>query len=313
MLVIFAKKGLAVIRVIPQRLRANVVLLVVTVIWGATFSLTKAALAVVPVFPYLGMRFLLATGLMLMIALVRVRSRQHLRRAKLWGIGSALGVLLFAGYALQTLGLKTVAPAVSAFLTGFNVILVPLIAIPLLGHGASRRTWLGAGMALLGLAVLNGVESVGHWSAGSLFTLACAVFLALQIVYVDKWSPGLDSIALTTVELAVVTILSLLFSFVHGSFALPPLSDWQKPAVVAAVVVNGVFGTAFAYWAQTRYQQMTSASYVAVIFTMEPVFAAMIAVLFFHEPLTASLVVGGFMIVLSMLLADESLPAASPT
>jgi drug/metabolite transporter (DMT)-like permease len=248
-------------------------------------------------------RFLLAAAVMGMFVHGRTQSRQALHTRSLWVIGIILGSFLFMGYALQTLGLQTIAPAISGFLTGLNVILVPIMAIPLLHRAPSHKTWMAAALALLGLALLNGISSMGHWSSGEIFTLGCAVFIALQMVYVDKWAPGLDSIALTAVEIGTVAVLSLFISLIHPD-SLLHWHAWDHLVVWSAVVVNGVLGSAFAYWAQTRYQQMTSATYVAVIFTMEPVFAAVIAVLFLHEALRLPVVFGGALIVGSMLLAD---------
>ncbi|POB11389.1 EamA family transporter [Sulfobacillus sp. hq2] len=300
------RKGLA-ITTMSQRTLANLILLLVTIAWGITFSLTKGALAIVAVFPYLAVRFLLAATVMVMMALARPGGRNKLVSFHVLKVGFALGVLLFLSYALQTLGLQSIEPAISAFLTGLNVVLVPLLAIPLLGLSASRRTWFAVFTALLGLALLDGVAFLSHWSLGSLYTVGCAVFIALQIIYVDKWAPGIDPLALATVEIITVALLSLITTLFLHTQAWSPISSWLHPMVIFAVVLNGLFGTAFAYWAQAHYQQKTSASYVALIFTLEPVFAAIIAVLFFGEPLTWSLVLGGFLIISSMLLADDSL------
>lgn len=293
-------KGGGTIRILPARARANLVLLLVTVIWGATFSLTKAALRDISVFPLLSLRFILATVVMAMIVRGRTDSRRAMRSGRLWLIGFVLGVFLFLGYALQTLGLQTISPAVSAFLTGLNVILVPMMAIPLLHRRTSHNTWMAAGLALGGLALLNGITSLGDWSLGEIYTLGCAVFIAFQMVYMDKWAVSLDSFSLTTIEMATVALLSTVGALHDAGH----WASWNHWAVWSAVLVNGLLGSAFAYWAQTRYQQVTSAAYVAVIFTMEPVFATAIAVIFLHEVLRVPVVLGGALIVGSMLLAD---------
>ncbi|MCL4319550.1 MAG: DMT family transporter [Firmicutes bacterium] len=286
-----------------SRAIANSVLVFITFIWGATFTLTKAALVVMPVFPYLALRFLLATIAVSQFFVFGPKYRKNLRNGRLWLIGIVLGALLFLGYALQTLGLQTIAPAVSAFLTGLSVIIVPIMSIYFLHQKSHTRTWLAALMAIIGLGLLNGGLHRAYFPVGTFYTLACAVFWALQIVAVDKWALGYDSVALTGIELLVVTLLSFLISLFTGPGGF---HNWLSPIIVLAVVVNGLLGTAFAYWAQLHFQRQTSASYVAVIFTMEPVFAAVIAWVALHENLSAMALAGGLLIVSSMLIADAS-------
>ncbi|WP_083630073.1 DMT family transporter [Sulfobacillus thermosulfidooxidans] len=286
---------------ISSRFWANSILLLVTLIWGATFTLTKSALTKIPVFPYLTMRFLLATLVMSVLVFWDRDRMKSLHNFKLWMTGTSLGVLLFLGYALQTLGLQTIDPAVSAFLTGLSVILVPIMAIFVLRQQSQWRTWIAAVIAAVGLGFLNGIHQLGHFSIGTVETLACAVFLAMQIVAVDKWAIGYDSISLTTIELLIVTLLSFVMSVHDG---LSGFRQGTSGIVLIAVIVNGLLGTAFAYWAQLRFQRLTSASYVAVIFTMEPVFAAGIAFIAYHEMMGISALLGGALIVASMLLAD---------
>ncbi len=288
---------------LSSKVIANSALLFVTLIWGATFTLTKAALTVMPVFPYLAIRFLLATAAMTPFFIFNSERRHYLRNRRLWLIGMALGTMLFLGYALQTLGLQTIAPAVSAFLTGLSVVMVPLMAIYFLQQRPHVRTWLSAIIAVVGLGLLNGAVNWNYFPIGIIYTLACAVFWALQIVAVDKWALKYDSVALTAIELLMVTLLSFLISLLTGG---EKFHNWLSPIIILAVIVNGLLGTALAYWAQLHFQRQTSASYVAIIFTMEPVFAALIAWVTLHETLSTVEVIGGLIIVFSMLMADTS-------
>ena len=286
-----------------SRILANSVLVFVTFVWGATFTLTKAALVVMPVFPYLTIRFLLATAAMSLFFVRGHDQRQGFRNYRLWLVGTVLGFLLFMGYALQTLGLQTVAPAISAFLTGLAVILVPILAIFFLHQKSRWRTWASALIAVMGLGLLNGIHQLGHFSVGTIYTLTCAVFWAFQIVAVDKWAKSYDAISLTTIELLVVTLLSFVASL-HAGWN--DFQTWSSPVVILAVTVNGLLGTALAYWAQLHFQRLTSAMYVAVIFTMEPVFAAVVAFTLYHETMGILQLLGGLLIVLSMLIAEAA-------
>lgn len=279
---------------------ANLILLAVTGVWGATFSLTKTALDFIPVMPFLAVRFLLAAVLLLCFTRLRGRFRDMYSKHTLL-LGIVLGVLLFVGYVLQTLGLQTVDPGSAGFLTGLAVVIVPILAIPMLHHTPPVRTWFGACLAVAGLALLCGVQLM-HLSAGDLDVLVCALFYALQILLIDKYGRSANSLALATVEIATVAVLS--------TAALPLNTNgfhfvlMFHPSVIWAILICAIPATAVAYFAQNVFQRYTTSAEAAVIFSMEPVFAAIIAACMGMEHMSRIQIVGGLLIVFSMLVAD---------
>lgn len=303
---------MAISRQIPHpstsnRWTANGVLLLVTVVWGATFSLTKNALTSIAVFPYLTLRFVIATVVLCCIALcVRKVRISFTRRTLLSGV--LLGTLLYGGYAFQTLGLATTTPATSGFLTGLSVVMVPLLAAPVLRVHPTSRNWVGVCLAALGLALLTGIN-LRAWHSGDFFGLLCSLFLGLQIVYTERLARGENALALTTVQITVLTIWCALTTALPGE-RFGAASTWSNASVWSAVLICAVLGTAFAYVAQTFFQQSTSATATAVIFAMEPVFAALIGWLTFRNVLAPLGQLGCFLIFLSMLVADENISFA---
>jgi drug/metabolite transporter (DMT)-like permease len=287
-----------------RRLLSNLFLLFITLVWGATFTLTKDALQVVPVYPFLFVRFLLAAVALAVVCLASPVHRGGFTR-RVWAAGTWLGLLLFGGYALQTLGLLTVSASVSGFLTGLNVVLVPIFAIPILRSIPRPRTWLAAMMAAVGLALFSGGD-VLQMPAGSLYVLLCAVCLALQIVFVDKLGKDADALALATVELLVVAVCAFAASLLHPHQVLGPAAAWLQPAVIWATLINGLLGTSLAYWGQNICQKFTSAGEIAVIFSMEPVFAAVIAWFALGDRLSRMGWWGSVLIFASMLAADPA-------
>lgn len=289
-----------------RRLPANLFLLFITLVWGATFTLTKDALYAVPVYPFLFVRFLFAGATLVGIS-VATRTRRRTWNRRVWLVGSGLGLVLFGGYALQTLGLLTVSAPVTGFLTGLNVVLVPILAIPLLRTVPRVRTWLGALLAAVGLVLISG-GGLTHLQFGDTLVLLCAVCLALQIVLTEKYAMNTDALTLAAVELLVVALCSLFASLstVQGSDVWS-LSIWLRPSVLWAVLVNALLGTALAYWGQNMCQKFTSAGEIAIIFTMEPVFAAVISWVFAGVALAGAGIAGGAMIFTSMLVADPSI------
>jgi len=129
---------------LSKRTKAEILLAVTTFIWGSSFVIVKGALADASPFPYLSVRFILA-GLLMFGLMARGRlPRETLLPSLL------LGILLFTGYAFQTWGLVFTTPSKSGFITGFSVILVPLIAL-FLGHPLRASNAAGASLGLLGL------------------------------------------------------------------------------------------------------------------------------------------------------------------
>ncbi|MCL6453139.1 MAG: DMT family transporter [Alicyclobacillus sp.] len=287
-----------------HRLFAGSVLLFVTLIWGATFSLTKGALAHIRVFPYLTLRFAIATACLALFTLAVPSVRRAITR-RTWWRGGLLGTCLYGGYALQTMGLQTTSAATSGFLTGLSVVMVPLLGMPILRARVTRRNWAAVAMAVAGLALLTGLDVQG-WRIGDVYGLLCSVCLALQIVFTERAVRGEHPIALTTVQIAVLTVWCSLTTLVPGEHFTSP-HDWSRPEVWAAILVCSLLGTVFAYAMQTHFQQTTSATATALIFTTEPLFAAIIGWFALGERMPMSHAVGGLLILASMVVADESI------
>ena len=299
-----------------NRWTANITLLFVTLVWGATFSLTKGALAHISVFFFLTARFLIAT-VALVIGALTVPHVRHAFTKETFFAGSFLGSLLFGGYAFQTLGLATTTPAMAGFLTGLNVVMVPVLAYPVLRRAPKGRNWIGALIAVVGLALLTGVD-IRAIDRGDVLVLLCSVFLALQIVFTERYAEKMNALALTTVEIAVLTVWCSLtlwlqsFSTTTGHTVISSTGSFTSTSVWVAILVCALPATAFAYFAQTFFQQSTSSTETAIIFSMEPVFAAGIGWLSFHNVLSTSGVVGCVLIFLSMWIADPSIKIRRP-
>jgi drug/metabolite transporter (DMT)-like permease len=288
-------------RFFRMRLSANLTLLFVTFVWGATFSLTKGALASVPVFAYLAVRFTIASLILIVILLMTRTARKSLNRRSL-RLGILLGGLLFGAYGLQTLGLQYTSPATAGFLTGLSVILVPVLGYPLLKIKPQAKTWAGASTAMVGLGLLCGIELL-QFQVGDILVLMCAVFVALQVLLIEKYGQQTDSLALATVEIVTLTLLSWIAT-IFDRPTIHSFSAWLDPSVVWALLICAIPGTAIAYWAQNAFQKHTSSTQTAIIFSMEPVFAALIGWWLLHDALTTREAVGCLLIFLSMLLAE---------
>ena len=279
-----------------RRPLAEFLLVTVTVFWGGTFPIVKEAVATMPVLAFLGLRFALAALLLALLAGRRLRSLdgRALRR------GVLLGGLLFLSYLFQTFGLRLTSSANAGFLTGLNVVWVPLLAGPLLGKPPAPGGRIGVGLALLGLLLLTW-HSPWRFNPGDGLVFLCSIFVALHILGLDALTAGIDGRALAFVQIATMALLSL-----GGSLAFEPRTwpaSWS-PVLVQALVVTAVFATVYAYWVMTTFQRWTTPTRAALIYTLEPVFAAIFSVWLAGDRLSPLGWTGGALIVLGMVTAE---------
>ena len=206
----------------------------------------------------------------------------------------AAGVFLGFGYIFQTLGLARTGAAITGFVTGLYIVLTPLFASIILRQRVSRFTWICVVIATVGLGLL----SIHGWSVGlgELLTFISAIFYALHIIALSKWSSGRDAYAMTVIQLSMCALLSGLASIPGGYSPPPDFGVWS------VVIFTAVFATAIAFIVQTWSQAHMSATKVAVILTMEVVFAAIFAIIFGGESLTFQSSIGGVMVVTAMYL-----------
>lgn len=284
---------------------ATAALLAATAVWGATFVTVKDALGASDAFSFLALRFgvgAIAAGL---LALLVKKGTGSFFAVLKPGLG--LGLVLFGGYALQTLGLERTTPARSAFVTGLTVIFVPFVSWWLVGQRPGVRAFVAPLVALVGLQRLTGVSWSDAIPTGDLLTLGCAVLYAFHIAGTGKYAKGLPSLSLTAVQLAVVAVLSCAaLPFVARRFE-PTASYW------GAVLFTGVVASAMAIGVQVWAQTKLTAVRAAVIYSLEPVFALAWALVTGLGWPTGAELVGGAFILLAVLISEvEFKPSLRP-
>ena len=242
---------------------AVLALVLVTAVWGVTFVQVKDAVALNPLFAFLAVRFWIATLTLAVPGLPRVRS---LGRPGFVG-GAFLGLLLAAGYTLQTAGLERTTVSSTGFITGMYVVLTPLIALVLVRSRIGLSVWGGVALSTIGLAMLSGIHAGSV--TGDLLVLAAAAVYSLQIVLMERYAPRYDAVAFTLVEMLAAGVALGVVAAALGDLHLP--HGWT---VWGALLVTGVFASALAFLVQTWAQRRTSATRTALAFTMEPVWTA---------------------------------------
>ncbi len=270
------------------RFVATSTLVLITLIWGSTFVIVKETVATVPPPLLLALRFSVAA---LLFAWVRP-SRAALRP------GLVLGVLAFLGFATQTLGLVSTTASKAAFITGLSVILTPIFSALWFRHSVPVRAYLAAGVALFGLGLMSftGVQGV---SAGDVWVLGTAVFYAFYILYLGEVAPQYGALELSAVQFWLMAALAWVW-------AVPQIGqlDALSAGSVWSIVYLGVAATALVSVLQVWAQRVVSAHMAALVFVLEPVFAAAFAYIMLGEALGVWGWVGAGLVGLAMLLSE---------
>ena len=275
-------------------------LLAVAAMWGISFVWMKDILDQQEVYSFLTSRFIVAAAAM--IALRPSVLKRFTKELVMKGL--MIGMALGSGYIFQTLGLDRTTPAITGFITGLYVVFTPLLASIFLKERLTKAMWGYVFLAVLGLGIL----SVEGWSVGlgEIFVLISAVLFAIHIILLGSWSKNFDAYALTVMQLIGCALLASIPASINGFVAPPDTHVW------AVIIFTALFATAIAFVIQTWSQARISTTKVAVILTMEVVFAALFSFMYGMEPFTLRLALGGTLVLIAMLaIVQPRVPSSS--
>lgn len=269
-----------------------------TAFWGISFSLVKAGVEQGSPFVFLTYKFALAAGVLAIIFAGRMRK---LNRQALFA-GIAMGVPLLFGNVFQTIGLQQTSVTNSAFITGLDVLLIPLFKWGIFHKPVRGRIWLCCLIALGGLYLIVGQNGLSL-NVGDVWTMACAVFFASYVLTVGYFANRHDAMQSVIVALAICS-LGCLIGGVFDARAdwVPTASEfWQ------GIVFASLFATAFMYAVQSAAQRVLPEEKVALTYLCEPVFAAAAGVVLLGEVLTLQTIFGAGLILFALVLAEVNL------
>lgn len=269
----------------------------------------KSALAFISPMMFVSIRFFAASMLLLpfVYPLFKSISKKQLSE------GFILGVFLYIGFAVQTIGLQYTTATKSAFITGTFVLFTPILQtiiekrIPTLGN------ILGVLLVTIGIIFLSSKENSlfsifselsEGFNFGDFLTLICAVFYAVYIVYLDKISANHNHRFLTFAQISVTGLLSILSVIVFAFLQIEPIKIVVNSEVVIAILYTTLFATILTTSMQTKFQQAVTPTRASIIFSMEPIFAALTAYFFINEKLSNFGIAGAAFIFIGILTSE---------
>jgi drug/metabolite transporter (DMT)-like permease len=284
-------------------------LLLTTLLWGVTFVIIKTALTDVSPLLFVSLRFSLAAIVMLPFVIMAIKKAP----APALIAGAILGLLNFAGFATQTVGLNFTNATKSGFITGTFVIFTPIFQFILEKRLPKKQNVFGIMLVLLGLIFLSSKgtsffdifsEIGSNFNIGDFYTLACAMLFALYIVYLDIVSHKHDYKTLVFVQIAVTGLFGWLFVFILSATGLETVSFSLNGMVIFTVVYTAIFATVVATTLQTKYQKVVTPTKAAIIFSFEPIFASLFAFLIIGEKISGFGFVGCIFIFTGLLVSE---------
>jgi drug/metabolite transporter (DMT)-like permease len=276
------------------RTRADLVLALIAAIWGSTFVIVKGALEDASVLLFLALRFTLAAAALALL----FRQRLEWGRSTVFG-GAFAGLFLIAGYILQTEGLRSTTASKSGFLTGLYIVLVPLLSAAVYRIVPEWREVLGVGIAAVGMALLTLDGPSLRIEYGDALTVLAAVAFAAHILLLGRIAKDGSTATLSLAQ--IVTGAAVCW------MAIPmleqPRIQWT-PRLIVALLITGVIATAFVFAAQTWAQKHTTPTRTALLFALEPVFAAVTGILVAGERFTGRAALGALLILAGILRVE---------
>ncbi|HYP41102.1 MAG TPA: DMT family transporter [Chloroflexia bacterium] len=292
---------------VKKQVLSDLALLAVAFVWGATFVLIKDIVEQLSPLIFLTARFALGSLSLALIMLFLGKWRGLTMREVVWG--SLIGMALWVGYAFQTIGIQDTTASNAGFITGLAVVLVPVLGLFVLRYKPGAWAWTGVALAAMGLAMLSlrfdqavvtgNFNEVLRLNPGDPIVLVCAFAFALQILFISRVAKWGDPLRVTMIQILVAGLLN---GFGALLFETPTSNIGAE--VWAGIAFMGIIATAAAITIQMTVQRYTTAVHTALIFTLEPVFAAMFGIALHGDRFGPIALSGGALILAGMIIAE---------
>lgn len=273
---------------------ADMSLLLVAIVWGGGFIAVKDALDSVAPFYIMTMRFGISAIIMLLVFRKKIK---HITKNQL-AAGTLVGLLLFLGFAAQTIGMKYTTAGKNAFLTGTNVVIVPFLYWIISKIKPDIYSLVSAFLCFIGIGMLT-LDGGIYIGLGDGLTLICAVFFAAHIVSIGFFTEKVGAITLVILQLGSAAIFSLIAALIYE-----PMPTQMNSDTIFAIGYLAIFCTMFAFIIQNIAQKYTTPTHAAIILCLESVFGSILSVLMLNEIFTSKMVIGCLIMFMAIITTE---------
>ena len=287
-----------------MRWKSFIMLTAAAVIWGFAFVAQRVGNQYIGTFTYTGVRF--ALGALSIIPLIVQANRKEKKaggkdelagKIALLKAGTLAGMVLFIAASMQQTGLKYTTAGKAAFITGFYIILVPVLEV-IKKRYIDRKVWIAAALSIIGLYLISVQEGLTV-SKGDLLVFICSFFFAFHIVLINNFTQKANAIKLAFVQYLVCSVLSLVTALLMEEIYLENIIKAAVP-----IIYGGVFSVGIAYTLQVIGQKHSRASHAAIIMSSESVFALIGGMLFLNETINLREIVGCTLMISGVILSQ---------
>ena len=273
---------------------ADMSLLIVAIMWGGGFIAVKGALDSVTPFYMMAMRFSISVIIMLFVFRKKVKliTKNELK------VGTLVGLLLFLGFAAQTIGMQYTTAGKNAFLTGTNVVIVPFLYWVISKKRPDKYSLISAFLCFVGIGMLT-LDGGFRLGLGDSLTLICAVFFAGHIVSVGFFTEKVDAISLVIIQLGAAAVFSIIAALIYE-----PVPPSLGSDTIFAIGYLAIFSTMIAFIIQNVAQKYTTSTHAAIILCLESVFGSILSVIVLNEIFTSKMVLGCLTIFVAIITTE---------
>ncbi|MDR2404746.1 MAG: DMT family transporter [Deltaproteobacteria bacterium] len=289
------------------KLKATILILIATAIWGFSFPINRYAMGYVDPMAFCGLRFLFGALALIPIAMRRAGRGpgpgasylQEHPRLWLWA-GVVTGLVLALATSLQYYGLSITTSAKSGFITGLYVTMVPLFGF-VMGQLPPRSVWIGLAVGLVGLILISGTDTSGGFNRGDALTMVADLFWAAHVLLMGYFALKVNPWQYVAVQAVVSAVFCLVIAFIFNS--LPDIETFVK---ILPCALYGILSVSVAYVCQFKGQKDVSCAEAALLMQLQSVIAGIAGVIFLGEVMTKFMWVGAFLMVAGSLIAQRT-------
>ena len=290
-----------------KELKANVLLLLTAAIWGFSFVAQRVGSEHLGAFTFNGIRFAIGSISLVPLIIFFHRKKENkvdeklkvteANKKQIFKAGLIAGIVLFAAAALQQIGMASTTAGKGGFITGIYMVIVPVLGL-FLKQKTNRNTWIGIGLAIIGLYLLtitNGF-SIGK---GDLLVLMSSFMWAIHILIIDNFTKKIDPLKLSCIQFATCSVLSLVIAFGFETITVSGVEG-----ALMAILYGGILSVGVAYTLQVVAQKDAKPTHAAILLSMESVFGVIGGALFLGEKLNGRGLIGCVLIFIAIIISQ---------
>ncbi|MEG1501467.1 MAG: DMT family transporter [Clostridiales bacterium] len=276
----------------------HIMLIVITAFWGLAFPIMKTGVTTINAGTFLGLRFMLAALVLMLIFGKRIIANFRKEMLKPVFLVSAS---LFIDYYCYSMGLKTTTSINCSFYAGIAAIFVPFLMFIFYKKSLKDQNWLPIISIFLGIYLLSSDSGQITFLIGDIFCLCSSFFFAIYIILSSKNVKQYDPITVSVLQMTMVGVMSILSSFVIEG--VPSISQFTSDTLISLVFL-GIFTTALPFTIQHWVQPKVSALSAAITYSAMPLFGTIFSIILLHETIGMRGISGGILIVISIALTE---------